>query len=265
LLREYGEKRGWDAFLVLHHEDGSESPIFKGFRCILPERVVDCHGTTLRVADFTPDALWRRQISRLRRMLRADFDRVVLLADSLDFGRTVASGFDGIGIYDNFIAPGRYAPLAREASAAGLLFSFNVNPGYDEIPLIDVPAESCYLPRPFVPPVPEPLDFRHARDRERADELAASRVRESLSATVEAQSEARLSNRERGFLAVYVNSFNEWHEGHAFEPMKDVLELTPGERIRGYHNPRNGRTRLDTLADALRPLVAAPQVEMGRV
>lgn len=147
LLKEYGERRGWDAFLILRNEDGSEGPVFKGFRTILPEAIVDCHGVIRRVSDYTPDDLWRRQIGRIRRELRWDFDDVIVLADSLDFGRAPASGFDGIGIYDNFIAPDAYDPLARAASEAGLLFSFNVNPGYDEIPLEDVPPESCYQPR----------------------------------------------------------------------------------------------------------------------
>jgi hypothetical protein len=44
-----------------------------------------------------------------------------------------------------------------------------------------------------------------------------------------------------------VNSFNEWHEGHAFEPMKDAADLTPPERALGYHNPEQGAYRLATL------------------
>ena len=151
---------------------------------------------------------------------------MTLLADSLDFGRTPSSGFDGIAIYNNFIAPEQYAPLARGASDAGLVFSFNVNPGYDEILLRDVPADSCYEPRPFVPPA-SLLDFDRAQDRERAAALAAERIRSSLGATVAVQSDPALSNFRRGFLLVYANSFNEWHEGHAFEPMKDEVEIPP--------------------------------------
>ncbi len=44
LLTTYGERRGWDAFLVLRNPDGSETPVLKGFRCILPATIVDCHG-----------------------------------------------------------------------------------------------------------------------------------------------------------------------------------------------------------------------------
>ncbi len=263
LLTEYGEKRGWDAFLILRNEDGAESPLFKGFRTILPETTVDCHGVTEAVSDYTPDHLWRRQIDRIRRELRWDFDRLLLLADSLDFGRTRASGFDGIGIYDNFIGPEEYAPLARGASDEGLLFSFNVNPGYDEIPLEEVPPESCYQPRPFAPPT-GPLDFERADHRELAAALSTGRIRSSLAATLEVQNDTRLSNYERGFFLVYINSFNEWHEGHAFEPMKDELELTAEERSFSYHNPVYGDYRLAALSSAIRPLVTARHIETGR-
>jgi len=263
LLTEYGEKRGWDALLILRNEDGSENPVFKGFRTILPEAIVDCHGAVQKVSDYTPDDLWRRQIDRIRRELRWDFDRVLLLADSLDFGRTPASGFDGIGIYDNFIAPERYEPFARDASAAGLLFTFNVNAGYDEIPLDDVPPESCYQPRPFAPEA-GPLDFTLPDHRELAAALSMARIRSSLEATVRIQSDTGLSNYESGFFLVYINSFNEWHEGHAFEPMKDDLELTARERAYGYHNPTYGDYRIAALAEAIRPLLTARRIETGR-
>ena len=61
LLGKYGEKRGWDAFLILRDADGAEGPGFKGFRCILPETSTDCLGQTHAVSDYTPDAVWRRQ------------------------------------------------------------------------------------------------------------------------------------------------------------------------------------------------------------
>jgi hypothetical protein len=263
LLREYGEKRGWDAFLILRNEDGSESPVFKGFRTILPEAIVDCHGAIQKVSDYTPDDLWSRQIDRIRRELRWDFDKVLLLADSLDFGRTPASGFDGIGIYDNFITPEQYEPLARDASAAGLLFTFNVNPGYDEIPLEHVPPESCYRPRPFAPEA-GPLDFARPEHRELAAALSIARIRSSLEATVRIQSDTGLSNYENGFFLVYINSFNEWHEGHAFEPMKDDLDLTSEERACGYHNPRYGDYRIGALSSTIRPILTARRIETGR-
>ncbi len=263
LLTEYGEKRGWDAFLILRNEDGSESPVFKGFRTILPETIVDCHGILRRVSDYTPDPLWSRQIDRIRRELRWDFDRVLLLADSLDFGRAPASGFDGIAVYDNFIGPDRYEPLARDASAAGLLFAFNVNPGYDEIPLEDVPPGSCYQPRPFAPEA-GPLDFSVSDHRELAAALSVARIRSSLAATVEVQNDTRLSNYESGFFLVYINSFNEWHEGHAFEPMKDDLDLTAGERAHGYHNPAYGDYRITALSEAIRPLLTGRRIETGQ-
>jgi hypothetical protein len=55
---------------------------------------------------------------------------------------------------------------------------------------------------------------------------------------------------KRGFFLVYLNSFNEWHEGHQFEPMKDAGELTPAERARAYHNPDDGGQGLKLLGNS---------------
>jgi hypothetical protein len=261
LLREHGERRGFDAFLLPRNEDGGQGPVFKGFRCILPEGGEDCHGVFQRTSDYTPDALWREQTDRLRDALRGTFDHVTLLADSLEFARTPASGFDGIGIYDNYIPPPDYRPLAESAARAGLLFSFNVNPGYDQIEP-RAPLPDCYAgPRPVAPDGVEPIDWTDLAERERAATASAARIAASLQATVEVQTDERLTNDRRGFFLVYINSFNEWHEGHAFEPMKDAAELTAEERAQGYRNPPRGGYRLEALQALLRPLLEIPRRE----
>jgi hypothetical protein len=257
LLREYGERRGWDAFLILRQEDGREGPVFKGFRTILPERTTDCHGVTRPVSDYTPDTVWRAQIDRLRHELRHDFDHVTLLADSLDMGRTRASGFDGIGIYDNFIPPADYTRYATGASATGLLFSFNVNPGFHAIEPRVVEPGSCYQPQAFAPPG-EPIDWSRAEGRERAAERSEQRIVESFQTALGLQTDPLLNNAKRGFFLVYINSFNEWHEGHAFEPMKDAAALTAEERAHGYHNPERGTYRLEALAQLMRDAASRP-------
>ncbi len=247
LLREFGEKRGYDCLLILRNLGGGEGPIFKGFRCILPRESTNCQGRTGLVDDYTPDEVWRGQIDRLREDLRHDFDHITLLADSLEFQRTPASGFDGIGIYDNFITPESYAPLAEGASRAGLLFSFNVNPGYDQIEPRPAPTDPCYAPRAFAPG-DAAIDWSRSTERERASALSQQRIAASFAAAVAVQDDPRLTNFNRGFFAIYINSFNEWHEGHAFEPMRDAADLLPEERTLGYHNPANGSARLETLS-----------------
>ncbi len=255
LLREYGEKRDFDAFLLLRNEDGSVGPVFKGFRCILPEGGVDCHGVFRPTADYTSDGIWRQQTDGLRDALRGAFDHVTLLADSLEFARTPASGFDGIGIYDNFIPPQDYRSYAEGASRAGLLFSFNVNPGYDQIEP-RAPLPDCYDgPRRIAPDEIEPIDWSSLEERERAANASTARIAASLQATVDVQADPLLGNAQRGFFLAYINSFNEWHEGHAFEPMKDAAELTPEERAHGYRNPPNGRYRIDALRASLLSLL----------
>jgi len=255
LIERFGERRRFDAFLLLRNADGAEGPVFKGFRCILPESSTDCRGQVHVTPDFTSDAVWREQIDRLRTTLRGDFDHVTLLADSLEFARTPASGFDGIGIYDNFIGPERYRPLAEGASRAGLLFSFNVNPGYDQIePRLPPPdgsrapdpSDPCYVPRPTAA-AGDVVDWARAEEREKAASASTARIRESFEATVDVQTDSSLSNARRGFFLVYINSFNEWHEGHAFEPMRDSADLLLEERPFGYHNPARGDYRLRTL------------------
>lgn len=257
LLREFGEKRGYDCLLILRNEDGTEGPIFKGFRCILPRDGTDCLGRTHPVADYTPDDVWRAQIDGLRSDTRHDFNHLILLADSLEFFRTPASGFDGIGIYDNFIPPESYAPLAEGASAAGLLFSFNVNPGYDQVEPRPAPDDPCYRPRAFAPATDAPIDWSRPEERERASRLSQERVASSFRAAVAVQEDRLLTNANRGFFAVYINSFNEWHEGHAFEPMRDGADLLPEEQALGYHNPRHGAARLEVLGELMSGLLTS--------
>jgi uncharacterized protein YfaP (DUF2135 family) len=64
---------------------------------------------------------------------------------------------------------------------------------------------------------------------------------------VNLQTSPALANEKHGFFLVYINSFNEWHEGHQFEPMKNRADLTGAERALGYHNGDRGAYRLDSL------------------
>lgn len=258
LLSEYGEKRHWDVFLLPRDATGRFGPVFKSFRTVLPETATDCLGETHPVSDFTADGSWRQQTDSLRETLRQDFDHVTLLADSLEFARTPASGFDGVGIYDNYIPPEAYRGYAEGASRAGLVFSFNVNPGYDQIEPRET-SDPCYAPRDFAPPTAG-LDFATAEGPERAALASASRIRASWEETLALQLDPALANARRGFLLVYLNSWNEWHEGHAFEPMKDWDELSADERALGYRNPAHGDYRLRTLA-VLQRQILEPRVK----
>ena len=78
------------------------------------------------------------------------------------------------------------------------------------------------------------------------------------------QDDPALTNRRRGFLLVYLNSWNEWHEGHQFEPMKDAAKLSPAERRHGYRNPARGSDRLAILAALIREARGEPDPGGGQ-
>jgi hypothetical protein len=251
LIREYGDRRGWDCFLLLRDEAGKIGPVFKSFRTILLPQSTDCHGFTADVPDYATDATWRRETDAVRALLAADFDHVTLLADSLDFGRTAAAGFDGIAIYDNFVEPSTWLDHARGCSRQNLVYSFNVNPGYDSVALRQVDPDSCYRPLPFLPGR-TPYDWSRPDQCEAAARESAARIAESFRTTVSVQTTPDLANAARGFFLTYVTSFNEWYEGHQFEPMKPRSGLTAAERALAYHNPADGRYRFDALKALIR-------------
>lgn len=254
LLKEYGERRHFDAFLLLQDPDGAVGPLFKGFDMILPPTFRDCRGAERPVSAFTPPSEWQQQLRALRSVLRGDFDGVTVLADSMSTDSVAAAGFDGIAVYDNRVGPERYGAAARAASARGLLFSFNVNPGFHvvrpRVPVVDDCGQAV-PPPPFVP-ADELLDLTTAAGRERAAEVSGRRIVDSFAETVALQADPALSNAQRGFFLTYVNSFNEWHEGTAFEPMKDAAALSWDERGWGYDNPGRGDYRLALLKELVR-------------
>lgn len=255
LLREYGEKRRWDNFLLLERADGTSAPVLKSFRTILPQTVIDCNGIVRTVPDYATDAAWRAQTDAVRETLRQDFDALVLLADSLDLGRTIAGGFDGIAIYDSYVRPETWAAAADTFGDNDLLYSFALNCGFSGY-LPAIPRGECDIPLPFEPPVGE-IIWTEDSSRQLAEAASQARVRESLQETLRLQSDPARFNSRAGFFLTYVNTFNEWHEGTAFEPALHRRDLTAQQRARGYHNPDNGAWRLELLQSLLRSLTTA--------
>jgi hypothetical protein len=254
VLREYGERRNWDNFLLLENADGTSAPVIKGFRTILPPTVVDCTGTVQTVPDYHPDAVWRQQTDLLREATRSTFDRITLLADSLDVGRTRDAGFDGMAIYDSYVRPSTWAAAATNFGGNNLLYSFAINCGFDGFQPI-VPRHVCDIPLPFEPPVAS-MNWNDDGARIRAQAAAYNRVLESFDRTLVLQADPARYNSRRGFFLTYVNTFNEWHEGTAFEPARHRRDLRPEEAEYGYHNPVNGAWRMELLQSLLRPLTA---------
>lgn len=252
LLREYGDKRRWDNFLLLERADGSAAPVFKSFRTILPQSIIDCKGVRREVPDYAPDDAWRAQTDALREAIRPDFDHVTLLADSLDMGRTKASGFDGIAIYDSYVRPHTWAAAADTFGGNDLLYSFSLNCGFDGyLPVI--PRGECDVPLPFEPPIGT-VNWLSDSSRLAAEQASHNRILESLRETMRLQADLDRFNARSGFFLTYVNTFNEWHEGTSFEPARHRRDLTPAERALGYHNPDDGAWRLNVLQSLLVPI-----------
>ncbi len=149
---------------------------------------------------------------------------------------------------------GREPPPNARRSACPIPY-VTCNAGHDGYVLRDVPADSCYQPPPFAPGGAHP-DWSGEAGRALAHTLALRRIETSLDTTTGLQVQPTLTNATRGFFLTYINSFNEWHEGHQFEPAKDAADLTPAERAMGYHNPVDGEGRLRHLGARLRTLVS---------
>ena len=253
LLEEFGERRRWDCWYFNERDTGRQAPVFKTFNTLLPERIRDCHGNLRNVPEYVPDAEWRRATDRLRATLASEFPDLVLLADSMDAQRVRNAGFDGVAPYGPLADRSTWLGTALAASRLGLACAFNVNPGLDEIERRTVPPDSCYAPRPFLPPT-RPFDWSEPLDRERAAGLAERQIDETLQWALLLQTDPWLVPGPDFFL-LFICSFNEWHEGHQFEPMKDAGDLTAAERAHAYHNPHDGAYRLRRLTDALGRLV----------
>ena len=107
-----------------------------------------------------------------------------------------------------------------------------------------------FLNRPL-PVEPDPdLQWERQSSRQIAQQLSTLRIARSLEQTLKLQTDPESANWRRGFLLVPINSFNEWHEGTAFEPMAPYRDLTLAQRSL-YHNSIDGSYRLRTLSSLL--------------
>jgi hypothetical protein len=252
LVTEYGDKRHWDCQLLLRSADGKEGPVFKAFATIQPRLSTDCHGQTAPVAMWRPNDVWHRQTDTVRETLRRHFDSMWLLSDFPVADPVLATGFDGAAPYGAF-DPQEWPQRARAFSEINLTFSPSIGTGFDAIAERNVPADSCYRPPAFVPPAI--INWTSADDRDKAARLALWQIEASTRTSLSVQTDATLRNARTGFFIVYIATFNEWHEGTSFEPMKNRAALLPQELPSGYHNPSDGRYRLDYLKPRLEQII----------
>jgi hypothetical protein len=264
LLREYGERRSFDSLLLLRDEQGRVGPLFKGFRTIVPPRGTDCHGVTRPTSDYTPDESYRaaargaaqhparlvrphhaalrlaRRHTRGARRLGRHRDLRQLRRAPRVRGRGAASERGRAGVLVQR-QPGLRRDRAARDRRSGLLRPDAVRAAFGDARLVAAPPSAS------------------AR---RSSPRAASRRRCARRCRRRRTSSSRTSGAASSWCIV--NSFNEWHEGHAFEPMKDAGSLSAAERRIGYHNPERGDYRLHFLRESLRPLLEPPRAALAR-
>ena len=134
----------------------------------------------------------------LRRTFAGSFDHVTLLADSLNPIRTKKRPASTASpSYDNYVTPDTWREHATAASNDNLLFSFNVNPGFDGIVKRNVEPGSCYQP-PAIQPSSARADTPAVAGGAATGERTANR--RHFAATVALQTDGTLSNARRGVL-----------------------------------------------------------------
>jgi hypothetical protein len=257
LIKNYGDRRHWDCFLLHEYEDATTGPVFKSFRTILPDTSTDCHGVT--TADCRLRG--RRCLEAANRCgagtLRHDFDRVTLHADSLHVGRTRPAGSTASPLFDNYVAARHVAPARRQLHGARepvVLLSGQPRVRQHRVSRIPSPTRATNRRR-----------FRQAAASTTGPRSATAQPPRTPAAgespsrsrpTVALQTSAALSNAKRGFFLVYINFVQRVARGASVRAMKDRANLTNEERALGYHNPDNGRYRLDALRDLVQELTA---------
>ena len=118
----------------------------------------------------------------------------------------------------------------------------------------NVEPDSCYRPPTFLPPAD--IDWNRADERERAARLALWQIEASMRTSLNLQMDPLLPAARAGFFAAYIATFNEWHEGTAFEPMKDHRRAAAGGTASRLSQSRRRAVRLDYLKPRLAQLLA---------
>ena len=162
LLREYGEKRHWDAFLLLRNADGRVGPVFKSFRTVLPETSTDCLGEDapglrlhVRRRLAAADRLAARHAPRRLRP-RHPARRLARVRPHPGRRASTASASTTTSSRPRATAATPRAPRARGSSSRSTSTPATTRSSRAR------PSDPCYAPRDFAPPTPG-LDFATRR------------------------------------------------------------------------------------------------------
>ena len=145
LIREYGERRRWDTFLLLEDASGVARPVFKLFLTHLPPTGTDCRGRVF------PSRITPRTASIAVKSIPADRAARGFRSDrALRFAGRRAQRRQRLQRHRDvrYVHPPRLVAVAGgQFSAAELFFSFPINPGFDRYP-DRPPFPECYSPSP---------------------------------------------------------------------------------------------------------------------
>ena len=111
--------------------------------------------------------------------------------------RTQAGGFDGIALFDNYVSPDIWRMHAQNCTARDLVFSFQVNPGFDSIVFPQTDPDSATVPPAFAPGGGV-YDWSRAPDRAAAESASRSRIVESFKTTVRSRRRRRWRTASQG-------------------------------------------------------------------
>ena len=176
LLREHGEKRASTPSCSLPTRTAAGAGV-QGLP-LHPARRAGSIATASsgRSSDYTPDHVWREQTDGCeRRCGRSSTTSRCWPIPSSSRARPPPAS-TGSGSTTTTSRRRTTLGYAEGASRAGLLFSFNVNPGYDQIEPRPPLRGLLRGPATFAPPGVEPADWTLAAERERAAVLSTARI-----------------------------------------------------------------------------------------
>ena len=225
ILREYGERRRWDTMLLLEDADGRRHRCSsRSSRCCRRPRPTAKASRSRSTSTFrttSGGSRWRASGAMWPETSTGSRSSPTRSTPTARAPRALTPAPSAIPTSARTSGPGSPA----RSIAHGIPFSFAVNAGFDAV--AESAAAGSLLSAAGVRARAERAVGSARSSRELAQQLGTARIAASLERTLAHQTDPESANWRKGFLLVPINSFNEWHEGTAFEPMASYRDLSP--------------------------------------